>query len=235
MKNIKQQALDYLSKNYLENIDMIEPIRIDQVEFIYVDDDTVFFKEKRSGVYMINSDNINKATEIILRVSDIQSIRTNLEEHLDLIAEKFDLKETFRCKQCVYESVQKLPLSGNLDMKSLTLEHYPIISENYDLITNEDLKKHLENKELFGGFVHDELVGFIGTHFEGSIGLLFVFPKHRKKGYASELESFMINYLLSQNLVPFAQVKINNHSSFAVQKKLGMTIVEDTLFWAFNA
>ena len=46
MKNIKQQALEYLSKNYLANIDMIEPIRINQVEFIYVDDDTVFLKKK---------------------------------------------------------------------------------------------------------------------------------------------------------------------------------------------
>ena len=35
------------------------------------------------------------------------------------------------------------------------------------------------------------LAGFIGIHTEGSIGLLFVLPEQRRKGYAEELESFM--------------------------------------------
>ncbi|MDD4642011.1 MAG: GNAT family N-acetyltransferase [Erysipelotrichaceae bacterium] len=234
MVNIKEQALAYLSKDYLGNIDMIEPIRTDQVELIYVDDQTVFLKEKRSGVYMINAEDLTQANKVVLLAEDIQSIRTNLKQQLDFLQEKFNLNELFLCKQCVYQNKKPLPLETKLDIKALDLSYFDIISANYDLITKEDLKTHLKNQDLFGGFIDDQLVGFIGTHLEGSIGLLYVFNKYRKRGYASDLEAFMINHQLANNLVPFAQVKLNNFGSFAVQRKLKMTIVDKTICWAYN-
>lgn len=234
MKNKKDLALKYLQKNYLANIDLIEPIRIDQAEIIYVDDDTVLIKELRSNIYMMVTSDLANANKIIDTISDIQCFRTNQKEQMHYVAQKFNLKETFICKQLVYETKELLPESKRMTFKPLNMDYYSLIKANYDLIADDDIKKHLVDLDLYGGFINDELVGFIGTHLEGSIGLLFVMPNHRKKGYATDLESFMINTQIKQGLVPFAQVKLGNHASFAVQRKLNMTLCDDIIYWAFN-
>ncbi|MPM61472.1 hypothetical protein SDC9_108332 [bioreactor metagenome] len=43
----------------------------------------------------------------------------------------------------------------------------------------------------------------------------------------------MINHQLAKNLLPYAQVKTDNEQSKALQRKLGMKIVEKPLFWLF--
>ncbi|MBE5905217.1 MAG: hypothetical protein E7277_00285 [Lachnospiraceae bacterium] len=54
-------------------------------------------------------------------------------------------------------------------------------------------------------YYHTEMAGFVGEHLEGSIGLLHVMPKFRRKGYA-----------------------------MALQKKLGLTQSENTIIWMWR-
>ena len=77
------------------------------------------------------------------------------------------------------------------------------------------------------------MVGFIGQHLEGSMGLLEVLPQYRKNGYGMELEQTMINYMLEKGLIPFCQVEVTNEKSLRLQKKLGLTISREQVYWLF--
>ena len=68
---------------------------------------------------------------------------------------------------------------------------------------------------------------------EGSIGLLEVFPQYRCLGYGTILESYIINKMIDESLVPFAQIEIDNKESMILQTKLGFEISKDCLYWIF--
>lgn len=65
------------------------------------------------------------------------------------------------------------------------------------------------------------------------MGLLEVLPAYQRKGYATMLESYLINYFLDQGWVAYCQVIENNQASLQLQKKLGLTISQNVSFWMF--
>ena len=84
--------------------------------------------------------------------------------------------------------------------------------------------------------VHDhsgEMVGFVGKHLEGTMGILEILPKHRRKGYGTELEKFMINHVLEKGITPFCQVESGNEKSFKLQLKLGLKESSKRVYWLF--
>lgn len=106
-----------------------------------------------------------------------------------------------------------------------------MVLENYDKLSNAEVKEILKNGNLFGGYKNETLIGFIGVHLEGSIGLLEIFPQYRRLGYGTILESYMVNQMLENGFVPFVQVEINNVKSISLQNKLGFKVSEDRLYW----
>ena len=84
---------------------------------------------------------------------------------------------------------------------------------------------------MLGAFIDKKLVGFIGTHEEGSIGILEVLPQYRKRGIGEMLQKYATNLALSQDRIPYGQVKVNNENSIKLQKKLGFEISNDTVSW----
>ena len=64
------------------------------------------------------------------------------------------------------------------------------------------------------------------------MGMLHVFPEFRGRGYAYELESFMINKKLSEGSTPYCHIIYDNAASLSLQKKLGLEIAAQYIFWA---
>ena len=105
------------------------------------------------------------------------------------------------------------------------------MADNYKLEGEDYLRSLLERGQLFGGFLNDTMVGFAGRHAEGSIGLLEIFPPYRRQGFATVLERYMINQELALGHIPFGQVLTDNAPSLALQRSLGMTLSDGTLYW----
>ncbi len=63
------------------------------------------------------------------------------------------------------------------------------------------------------------------------MGLLEVFEEHRRKGYATQLEAWMIAYMRHHQLIPYGQVVKGNTKSMELQKKIGLKEVKEHLFW----
>ena len=150
---------------------------------------------------------------------------------VDYILQKYKLTETLECVQAVYMDKTGLHISNEIEMRKLEPKHKKVILGHYDKIPDEEIEELLNDGSLFGGYKNDNLIGFIGNHLEGSIGLLEVFSEYRRLGYGTILEKYMINRMLENGLVPFAQIVVNNEKSIALQKKLGFSISEGSMFW----
>ena len=110
----------------------------------------------------------------------------------------------------------------------------PLLPETYDLVSADELKQIVERKKVMLGYDHGRLIGFVGEHLEGSMGLLYVFHKFRRKGYGAALEKSMIAKTLEEGYIPFGQVEKNNHASMQLHKKIGMTTSEQLICWMWK-
>ena len=128
------------------------------------------------------------------------------------------------------EEIKQLEKEGkhSLLIRPLDLEQKQIIFEHYDMLPEEVIEERLEKKKIYGGFLEEELVGFIGLHQEESMGMLEVFPEYRRRGYGEELELFMIKKQLSDGAIPYCQIDEHNKKSMHLQEKIGMKL-SDTL------
>lgn len=77
----------------------------------------------------------------------------------------------------------------------------------------------------------EQIAGFIGSHDEGSMGMLEIFPAYRRLGLGSALEAWLINHELSLGHTPFAQVFTSNLPSMSLQEKMSMTCSTKTNAW----
>lgn len=230
---MKDKAIKYLIKNPILHMGMIEPIRRGSADILYAETDGVLIKEQKSNAYMISVDNLKKGQELLNNILKCEAMVTHQKYMVEYILNKFGLTKNLECYQAAYMEKTKLPVKEELEIKQLEQNQIEIILEHYNKISRKEVEELIKNGSLFGGYKEEELVGFIGNHLEGSIGLLEVFPQYRRLGYASILEGYMVNHMLEKGLVPFGQIVSNNEKSMALHKKLGFEISEDKLYWLF--
>ncbi|QAA33015.1 GNAT family N-acetyltransferase [Clostridium manihotivorum] len=230
---MKEKAIEYLMQNPILHIGMIEPIRRGSADILYADFDGVLIKELKSKAYMISVTSYEKGQELLNLIPKCSLIAVHQKYMVEYILNKFKLTKRFECFQTVYTGKTKREIKEELEVKPLEENQIEVILEHYDKLSMDEIKELLRNKSLFGGYKEGNLIGFIGTHLEGSMGLLEIFPQYRRLGYGEVLESYMINLLIDKGLVPFAQIEVNNEKSIGLQKKLGFTISEDRLYWIF--
>ena len=97
--------------------------------------------------------------------------------------------------------------------------------------TVEDLADIMREKGVFGAIADGKLVGFIGRHDDGSMGMLEIFEQARRRGIGSALERFLITYIMTFGRTPFCDVYTDNPESMALQRKLGLTAAGGYTFW----
>jgi GNAT superfamily N-acetyltransferase len=230
---MKSRAIEYLNKDTLLYMGMIEPINRNTAKVLYASTDGVLLKEQDSGAYMLAVENYEKGVQLIDSLTECKLLVLHQKYMVDYAKNKFDLNRTQYCFQAVYTSKDSIEIEQNLHIKKLEVNQLEVISEHYKMLAKNDVEKLLKEGKLYGGYKAGNLVGFVGNHFEGSIGLLEVFPKYRKLGYGSALESFMINNNLKEGFTPFVQILEDNIKSIALQKKLGLQVSRDTLIWVY--
>lgn len=130
------------------------------------------------------------------------------------------------CYLVVYEKSAPPAYDRALDIRPLDRSHMQAVLEGYthpEYLREGDLEGLLDAGKILGGFEKGELVGFIGEHPEGSIGMLEIFPKFRRKGWAYALEAAKIESHLRQGFVPWVEVWPDNTVSLKLQESLGFT------------
>ena len=107
----------------------------------------------------------------------------------------------------------------------------------YRLETPEEIARMAKDGEILAAYLPDaenerkHFVGFIGSHADGSLGMLHVFDAYRRRGFAEEIESMQVNLWLEKGLLPFGHVIEGNEPSYRLQKKLGMRFAGEWVTW----
>lgn len=148
--------------------------------------------------------------------------------------ERYGFQEKLDCYQVAYFG-EKPDADARLVFRVADKNDVPRIMEVYDMISTEEMYKVVERKSLILGYEGDNLVGFIGEHLEGSMGMLYVFPEYRGKGYGTQLEKKYIADTMERGFIPFGQVEKDNVVSLALQKKIGMTQSENLICWMWRS
>ena len=122
-------------------------------------------------------------------------------------------------------------MAKEIEIRQLDISYTEEILAHYHLGSEEYIKERLLNGCMFGAFVEGKMAGFIGTHIEGSIGMLEVYEEYRRRGIAESLESYIINTRLSKGLLPYGDIIVGNEPSFGLQRKLGLKITKENFYW----
>ncbi len=231
-----EKALEYLKRDELHHIDMLETLKRGIGELIYSGDDGVVLLN--SGfTYMISVESeeaLERACSSIGKKPE--GICAHQAQLVPLLMGKYGYKHHMECFQCAYLKNEKLDekISEGITLRELTSADADFVVRNYDHMSDEKYVSERVEAGMLGAFCGSEMVGFIGTHSEGTIGLLQVLPDFRRRGIAYTLEAAMINYQLNKGWVPHGQVVTTNKASIQLQEKLAMSITDKTLTWMFD-
>jgi GNAT superfamily N-acetyltransferase len=214
---------------------MIEALRRDRAELLYADIDGVMLIEAGSRAYMMSVSEPYVGERLINQIDIAKLFLVHQKFCIPALKRKFKCKNTLDCLQAVYTSENSLPMPGQIDISVLNEVHENTVLKYYHTMDDaEYIRGRIKSREIFGAFLNGNLVGFIGFHEEGSIGLLEVLPEYRRMGVGSCLESYMINLHLSKGWTPFCQIFADNTASLGLQRNLGLSISTEHLYWFFE-
>lgn len=232
---MEQIARKYLEKDRLLHIAMLESLRLHEAELLYAGEDGVLIRHISAGLYMFSAASENSAAKMAGLIRDPAVILLHQSCLKDEIMSRFSLKGTMPCHQAAWLKDEPVPAAPSIaDLKPLTEADLPIVLHHYHSVDGPEYVKERLKAGMLGAYVNGELAGFIGTHPEGSIGLLEVLPAFRRRGLAMVLESAMMQRQQSLGRVPYAHIKLNNEASVALHKKLGMEVTDEaSLCWLY--
>ena len=225
---MKEKALEFLNKDYLLNVDMIECIRRDICRILYASDKAVLIVADSGWVHMLSCED---------RELGLELIKTHQPPWV--VLHQMDMREAVaglgyrigdECWQSAY--TKTTPMEETLaDIRRLDRRFLKRIADNYELADEEEIAALLDAGVIYGAFAGGELAGFIGRHEEGSVGLLFVFPEFRRMGIAEALERNYVNRELAEGNVDYGLIFVGNTPSRQLQEKLGMDFSDKFICW----
>ena len=224
--------IDLANINYL-GIDRI--LKRGTGEIMASCENAILVRDKVSNAYFLACED-EESGRIFLEQYIDQNCNLLMVSNLNLgrIAfEKYGFSEKMECFQVAYYGV--LPV---IDTKILVrvaeMKDVSLLIQTYDLISPEEMTEIVKRGNLLLGYYENQLVGFVGEHLEGSMGLLHIFPEFRRKGFATIIEKIYISKTLEKGFIPFGQVEKSNLKSLNLQKKIGMTQSDNLICWMWK-
>ena len=224
-------GLEYLNRDYLLNVSITEPINRGTAEVLYASKDCVMVRDKNSDVIMLLTENTRLADRLL---DTVPESTTHIVAHnsalADLIESKLGYKRRVPCNQAVYRKKPFEIDQKGLEIRLMREEEAEEASAMY-FGSQESAIEHIKKGLIYCGLHNGRIAGMIGRHYEGSMGLLVVKEEYRRQGYGGIMEKFLINSLLEKGLTPYCQIIEGNTASLNLQRKLGLDISENLLYW----
>lgn len=225
--------MDYLQTNPLLYAGLRQLLRRDTAEALEKDSRGVFLRDTVSDIYMLAADDPALGERWLQRHERRQwPLLVLFQPTLcAFAAQRYGYTHRLDCLQAVYLPSEPPAVAGRLEIRPARLEELAEVTAHYTLLPEQEVREVIRRGELFFACRAGVKVGFAGRHPEGSMGMLEIYPEHRGRGYAAELEGWMIAHTLQQGMIPFCQVVAGNEPSLCLQKKLGLTFAEGYCYW----
>ncbi|MBO6062119.1 MAG: GNAT family N-acetyltransferase [Clostridia bacterium] len=231
--DLKSKALSILLRDEVSNIDMAEALRRGTMEPVYASNGTVLLIAPGGFLSFFVTDDENDAREALLENSSLRVCVAHGELARDMLKNVLGLSYDTACRQYAWMSKEKPSLDPRFTFRVLTPEDAEYVSANYNT-GFEDIPKALSEGRFFGAEMGGRLVGFIGLHSEGSVGMLQVDPEYRRMGIGLALENYMFAKHIEEGRVAYGQVFVTNEASLALQKRAGISVGSSLLWWMFR-
>lgn len=250
MQKTIEKAMKFAETDELFYVDVADMLKNGKNRFLYAEEDGVLFQDDRGfyekGTYVFAAENDAVARKILLSLpfEERKNVGQGVlachgEKIAEICKEFFGYDRVTPCYQVVYDCNEKRELKGLVRFEKLSEKYLPLVIRTYDKESPDALKRLAEKGMIEAAFAtidgEEKFVGYIGQHPEGSMGMLYVFPEFRRRGYASELESREINIVSEEGRVPYAHIIEDNYKSFALQNKLGAKVASDKVVWMSNS
>ncbi len=231
----KERVIKFLSKQKRTNIHMMECLRRGRGEILYLQGENVVIFDRDANICMLHAKDLEGGQKLLEYLPENARYYVVVQEFMtELVAKARNVQISDVCAQGCYTKNEPLPVKHK-DIRPLTMEHFEYVSSHYGVDNGVDnreyVKERILHKVMYGAFVEDKLVGFIGSHEEGSMGLLYVEETYRKEGIGASLEAFEINLQRSLGFTPYCHIIDGNEKSLRLQEKLGLYLSDKTLWW----
>lgn len=213
------------------NEDIIALIKEKSGEILHFSSSGVIVRHKAGTSYVLPFDESTALFPYIDEESSLFSVRG------DVFAKKmlthFSLEMSEPCYFYIYRGERKdvdetlffpIPLSDAALVASQYHHHSDL----------QSIERAINENRIFGLYENSKLVAFSGFHEEGSMGMLEVFPSHRRKGYGIRMEEYVINRAMELGRIPFCDVYISNVASAALQEKLSLERAKSLHWWMWR-
>lgn len=233
---MNEKAYNYLNKNRLHHIDMLQSLDRNIADVLYAGEDGVLLFNRPGEVYMCSTESDETFNVFCRLIENPFLIETHQPRFMPALRERFGLKGNEVCWQVAYlaETPPEIPVPAGFEIKPLTLEYAQFAADNYEQEHELSYLRERIEAGMYGAFKGGEPVGFIGTHAEGSMGILQILDEYQHIGLGFALERAMIGHELQKGHIPYGQLFTDNQRSRGLQKKLGMTFADGQIAWLFK-
>ena len=150
----------------------------------------------------------------------------------EIVKEKYSIRRATECYTAVYNKEEFPTPNGNCKIRVLEEKYIQQTIENYTLYdATEEITENIKKGKMLGAFVNEELAGFIGFHGEGSVGMLYVFPKFRRLKIGSDLLMAQLKLQREKGENTYTQIVTGNVASYKMHERLGFVFSDPTVVW----
>lgn len=234
--NEKERALAHLERDRLHYMGMLEILRRDSGDLLYTGEDGLLLYDRCSTAYMFTADNEGAAAKILDCIPTSATLCIAHEsEYLPALRQRLGLSDGLVCHLVAWME-EKPPEAPSFlgEVKPLDESWADTVCRHYGHeYANIDYVKESIRRGMLGAFIQGELAGFVGTHDEGTLGMLMVLPQYRRRGVAEALHCAITRQALERGGYAFGHVEVSNEASMALQRKVGMAISDHLVYWVF--
>ncbi len=227
----KEKLIKKLSKKKRNHIHMMESLARGKGEILYSEGENLLIYDRNAKLAIMTVGDPETGKKLLdLLPEDVAYFVASQEFMCQPICERFSFPVQHECKISCYTKKEALPVKHK-DIRVLDVTDLEYVKNHYKDENAEYIENHLLRKAIYGAYVDERLVGFVGIHADGSGGFLYVEEAYRGRGIGESLEAYCVNRQREWGFTPFAYIVAHNKASIELQERMGMYLSSDSVWW----
>ena len=222
---------DYLNRDPVLHADMLDALEQEDCDILYADEDGALLYNIATGTYLASPAEKETAQAFAKRIGDTDFVSVHGERFHEYFANKHCRPFVRRWIPAAYLKKTPVAIDRVFDIRPLTREHLPTVLKYYKAVDDAVYVEARLLSGMIGAFDGDKLMGFIGTHDSGELGLLVTLPEYRNRGVAYALEATITNQYVAEGRVSYGIILPDNSISRDISLAIGYTVSDDFIVW----
>lgn len=223
----KNNILDFLKENEIENLNIINFIENYPIHFIERVGNSILVKGTSDRNWVYISSNSEEELEIIKNRLDINDKNFAIIEDwmIPIITKGTKIKWKMATMRLILPSEIQIfePKNKVEDLKINDAEFIYDNSHYKDYISIPYIIDRITNGESSCIRYRNNPIGWAVTQDDGALGFLHVLPEYRKNGYARDIMVDLIKKVRAKSKIPFVHIEESNEKSMNLALSLGFT------------